>query len=170
MDPLRVADGARLIAAALAEIAPGVDWVARADAYAAELAEADGMIVGTLSGVEDDARVMVTNHDAFGYFADRYDFEVLGVVIPGGSTLGDPSSRELAELVETMEDEGVTVIFVETTQPSVLAEAVAAELGGDVDVVQLYTGSVGEPGSGADTVVGMLTTNADLIAEALSAQ
>jgi zinc/manganese transport system substrate-binding protein len=168
MDPLRVAEGARMIAAALAEIAPEVDWIARADAYASSLTEADEMIVAVLSGVDEDDRIMVTNHDAFGYFADRYGFEVVGIVIPGGSTLGDPSSRELAELVETMEAEGVTAIFVETTQPSVLAEAVAAELGGDVDVVELYTGSLGEPGSGADTVIGMLTTNADGIAEALS--
>ena len=168
MDPLRVAEGARMIAAALAEIAPEVDWIARADAYASSLTEEDEMIVAVLSGVDEDDRIMVTNHDAFGYFADRYGFEVVGIVIPGGSTLGDPSSRELAELVETMEAEGVTAIFVETTQPSVLAEAVAAELGGDVDVVELYTGSLGEPGSGADTVIGMLTTNADGIAEALS--
>jgi zinc/manganese transport system substrate-binding protein len=168
MDPLRVAEGARLIAAALAEIAPEVDWVARADAYATRLSETDEMIVATLSVLEADDRIMVTNHDAFGYFADRYDFEVVGVVIPGGSTLGDPSSRELAELVETMRDEGVTAIFVETTQPSALAEAVAAELGGDVDVVELHTGSVDEPGSGADTVVGMLMANAERIAEALS--
>lgn len=168
MDPLRVAEGARLIAAALAEIAPEVDWMARADTYAANLAEADEMILASLSGVEEDERVMVTNHDAFGYFADRYGFEVVGVVVPGGSTLGDPSSRELAELVETMEAEGVTAIFVETTQPSVLADAVAAELGGDVDIVELFTGSLGEPGSGTDTVIGMLTTNAERIAEALS--
>lgn len=168
MDPLRVAEGARLIAAALAEIAPEVDWMARADAYAADLAEADEMIVAELSGIDADDRIMVTNHDAFGYFAGRYGFEVVGVVIPGGSTLGDPSSRDLADLVETMEAEGVTAIFVETTQPSVLAEAVAAELGGDVDVVELHTGSVDEPGSGADTVIGMLMTNAERIAEALS--
>ena len=94
--------------------------------------------------------------------------KVVGVVIPGGSTLGDPSSREIADLVETMRSEGVTAIFVETTQPSVLAEAVSAELGGDVDAVELYTGSLGELGSGADTVIGMLTTNAERIAQALS--
>ncbi len=168
MDPLRVAEGARLIAAALAEIEPEVDWMARADTYASSLTEADEMIVATLSGLEEDDRVMVTNHDALGYFADRYGFEVVGVVIPGGSTLGDPSSREIADLVETMRSEGVTAIFVETTQPSVLAEAVSAELGGDVDAVELYTGSLGELGSGADTVIGMLTTNAERIAQALS--
>jgi zinc/manganese transport system substrate-binding protein len=62
----------------------------------------------------------------------------------------------------------VNVIFAETTQPTTLAEAVAAELGGDVKVVELHTESLGEPGSPADTLQGMLLTNADLIADALS--
>ena len=84
-----------------------------------------------------------------GYFGDRFDFEIVGVIIPGGSTLADPSSGELAELVETMEDEGVTVIFGETVSTNALAEAVAAELGEDVEVVELYTGSLGDEGSGA---------------------
>ena len=91
----------------------------------------------------------------------------MGVVFPGGSTLSDPSSAELAELVETMEKEGVDTIFGETSSPSALAEAVAAEVGEDVQVVELYTESLGEPGSGADTVIGMTLTNAQQVAESL---
>jgi zinc/manganese transport system substrate-binding protein len=67
-----------------------------------------------------------------------------------------------------MEHEGVRVIFAETTQPTQLAEAVAAELGAGVDVVELYTESLGGPDSGAETLAGMLLTNANRIAEALS--
>jgi zinc/manganese transport system substrate-binding protein len=88
-------------------------------------------------------------------------------VVPGGSSLADPSSAELADLVETMRREDVNVIFAETTQSAVLAEAVASELGEEVQVVELYTGSLGEPGSGADTVAGMLATNTRRIADAL---
>jgi zinc/manganese transport system substrate-binding protein len=110
---------------------------------------------------------MVTNHEAFGYFAARYGFEVIGVVIPGGSTLAEPSSAELAALVEIMESESVRVIFAETSQPTALAEAVAAELGGDVDVVELFTESLGPPGSGAETLSKMLLTNAERISAAL---
>jgi len=109
----------------------------------------------------------VTNHDALGYFAARYGFTVVGTIIPGGSSLGDPSSSELADLVAVMRAEDVRAIFADTTRPSVLADAVAAELGSDVVVVPLYTGSLGEPGSGADTVAGMLTVNAERIADAL---
>ena len=110
---------------------------------------------------------MVTNHEAFGYFAARYGFETIGVVIPGGSTLAEPSSAELADLVEIMEQSGTNVIFAETTQPTTLAEAVAAELGDDVEVVELFTESLGGPGSGAETLSEMLLTNAGRISEAL---
>ena len=110
---------------------------------------------------------MVTNHEAFGYFADRYGFEIVGVVIPGGSTLAEPSSSELADLVEVINQSGTSAIFAETTQPSSLAEAVAAELGDDVEVVELFTESLGGPGSGAETLQEMLLTNAARISEAL---
>lgn len=168
MDPVRMAEAARLIATELSRIEPGVDWAESADSYAAELTAADTHIRQILEGIPADRRKLVTNHEAFAYFAARYGFEVVGVVIPGGSTLADPSSAQLASLVETMREEGVRAIFTETTQPAALAQAVAAELGGEVRVVPLYTGSLGEPGSGADSLIGMLITNAGRIAGALS--
>lgn len=166
LDPLRMATAARLIAGELAAIDPDVDWSSMAEVYVNRLAAADADIAAILDPIPTDNRRLVTNHDSLGYFADRYGFEVVGVVIPGGSTLADPSSQELARLVTVMEQEGVTAIYAETTQPRALAEAVAAELGGAVQVVSLYTGSLGEPGSDADTLIGLLTTNARLIAAA----
>ena len=167
MDPIRVAEGARIIGRELAAIAPNIDWVGRADTYAATLLSTDGAIEDTLASIAPERRRMVTNHDALGYFADRYGFAIIGTVVPGGSSLADPSSAELADLVETMRREDVNVIFAETTQSAALAEAVASELGEEVQVVELYTGSLGEPGSGADTVAGMLATNTRRIADAL---
>lgn len=167
MDPDRVAIAAIEIAEALAALDASIDWMERAEAYAAELRAAGDEAEEVLSVIAADDRKLVTNHEALGYFADRFDFEVVGVVFPGGSTLSDPSSAELAELVETMEHEGVTSIFGETSSPSTLAEAVAAEVGEDVQVVELYTGSLGEPSSGADSVIGMVRTNAERIAESL---
>ena len=169
MDPLRVAEAARLIAAELAALDPTKEWRARADAYAAELGELDEEIQGMLASIPAEKRKLLTNHDALGYFADRYGFEVVGTVIPGGSTLAEPSSAGLARLVETIEEEGVKVIFAETIEPAALAEALAAEADTEVRVVEIYTGSLGEPGSGADTLIGMLRTNARLIADALTA-
>lgn len=166
MDPLRMADAARLIGVELAALDPAGDWPARAEEYATALMAADEEIAAILDAVGPENRKMVTNHDSLGYFALRYGFDIVGIVIPGGSTLGDPSSAELAELVAVIEREGVNAIFVETTQPSTLAEAVAAEAGEDVQIVELYTGSLGTPGSGADTLIGMLVTNAQIVAEA----
>ncbi len=167
MDPDRVALAAMEIAEALTALDGTVDWMSRATEYADELRAAGVEAEELLAVVTADDRKLVTNHEALGYFADRFVFEVVGVVFPGGSTLSDPSSAELAELVETMEKEGVDTIFGETSSPSALAEAVAAEVGEDVQVVELYTESLGEPGSGADTVIGMTLTNAQRVAESL---
>lgn len=168
MDPLRMAEAARLIAAELELVAPGGGWEERAEQYAGELETAHRQMVEILAAVPARQRKLVTNHEAFGYFAERYGLVVVGVVIPGGSTLAEPSSEELAELVHLIEEEGVEAIFAETTQPSALADAIAAEVGDEVQVVELYSESLGEPGSGADTLIGMLLTNAERVAAALS--
>lgn len=167
-DLTRIDIAAGLIAQQLSAIDATIDWASRALDYSSELLSTDEEILRTLDVVADEDRILVTNHEALGYFAARYGFEVIGVVVPGGSTLGDPSSAELAALVEEMEHEEVRVIFAETTQPTRLAEAVAAEVGDDVEVVELYTESLGEPGSGAETLTEMILTNANLVADALS--
>ena len=157
-----------LIAEALAAVEPSIDWVARAEAYAATLTEFDEEIQDLLAPIPAGSRKLITNHDSLGYFADRYGFEIIGAVIPGGATLADPSSAQLAELVDEIVEEGVKVIFAETIEPTALAEAVAAEAGTDVTVVELHTGSLGEPGTATDNIVGMLRDNAKKIADALS--
>lgn len=168
LDPLRMADAADLLAAELAKAVDDAGWTARAQTYRQQLVEADTTIDELVQGIPSDARKLVTNHRALGYFADRYGFTVIGAVVPGGSTLADPSSAELADLVGKIREERVPAIFAETTEPSVLAEAVAEEVGEEVAVVNLYTGSLGEEGSGAETLIGLLLTNARRIAEALS--
>lgn len=166
-DPIRMAEAARLIAVELSGVDDSIDWPGRAAAYAAELSQADEDIQQILAAIPADDRKLVTNHDALGYFAARYDFEVVGVVIPGGSTLADPSSAELAALIEEIRRQEVRAVFAETTEPSALADAVAAEVG-DIAVIELFTGSLGGPNSGADTLIGLLLTNASRIAAALT--
>lgn len=168
LDPMRMSEAARLVAAELEHIEPDVGWRARAERYAEELAVADEKIAGQLSAIPEASRRLVTNHESLGYFADRYQFEVVGVVIPGGSTLADPSSAHLAELLEVMRREDISVIFGETTEPDALATVIASELGEQVGVVELFTESLGPPGSGAETLIGMLEANADLITGALA--
>ena len=167
-DLSRVDTAAGLIAARLAELDDSIDWEARATDYSATLLQTDEDVQRVLDEVADEDRRLVTNHEALGYFAARYGFETIAVVIPGGSTLGDPSSAALATLVEEIEHEGVRTIFAETTQPTRLAEAVAAEVGAEVSVVELYTESLGDPGSDAGTLAGMVLADARLVAEALT--
>ncbi|MBT8164577.1 MAG: zinc ABC transporter substrate-binding protein [Acidimicrobiia bacterium] len=167
LDPVRMADAADLIAAELSTLSTDGTWQDRSDAYRAELLALDAEISASVSELSEEDRVLVTNHDALEYFAARYGFEVAGTVIPSGTTLAEPSSAELAALVEEIDRLGVRAIFAETTEPTTLAEAIAAEAGEQVQVVELYTGSLGEAGSGADTLIGMLRTNARLIVEAL---
>lgn len=167
LDPLRVAAAAGLMSEHLSEVAPDVDWSSAADEYATELEALHSTSVEQLAVVAVPDRKLVTNHLSLGYFSDRYDFEMIGTVIPGGASLANPSSSELASLVETIEQEQVPAIFTETIEPDALAQAVAAEVGYDVAVVELYTGSLGEPGTDGDTLIGMLATNVGRIAEAL---
>jgi zinc/manganese transport system substrate-binding protein len=167
MDPLRVGVAAGALAERLEGLYPGRDWLARSEAYVEEMGAADQRILGLVEAIPQESRKLVTNHEAFGYFANRYGFEIIGVVIPGGSTLAEPSSAELTALVDTMEAEGVKVIFAETSAPTTLADAVAAELGEGVEVVELFTESLGPAGSGGETLSAMLETNAKRITSAL---
>ncbi len=141
---------------------------AAASSYAARLSELDTKIAATLAPVPDDRRVLVTNHESFGYFAARYDVAVVGAVIPSLTTSAGASAGDLEELAALIRDSGVPAIFAETTQPTKLADALADEVGGDVQVVELYTESLGEEGSGAETYVEMMRTNAGRIAGALA--
>ncbi len=168
LDPIRVAEAAKIIGGELATIDGTPDWDDRVSAYTARLLASHEEVDGIVGDIPAENRVLVTNHASLGYFADRYGFDVLGVVIPGGSTLADPSSAELAALTDAIEQSAVPAIFAETTEPRALAEAVAAGSGTEVAVVELFTGSLGEAGSGAETLIGLWETNARRVAAALS--
>ena len=109
--------------------------------------------------------MLVTNHDAFGYFADRYGFEIIGTVIPSASTLGESSAGQLAELADVIEQHDVPAIFAERLGSAADAEALADRLG--VDVVELDSDAL-EPDGPASTYTGMMRANAAAIAAALS--
>ena len=137
-------------------------------AVADDIAAAEAELIATLATIPEPSRVLITDHEALGYFADTYGFEIAGTVIPSGTTLAQPSSAELAALTQLIRDEGVSVIFVNTAESTRLAEAIANEIGTDIAVEPLFVESLGEPGSGADTYVGMMLTNAQRIANALA--
>jgi zinc/manganese transport system substrate-binding protein len=167
-DMERMAVAAELIAAELGEVSGDAEGFAACGAeLAAELRATEVEVRAILESVPADRRILVTDHDALGYLAERYGYEIVGTVIPAGTTLAQPSSEDLAALAAIIQDAGVTAIFANTAESSKLSEAVAAEAGVDVAVVPLFVGSLGEPGSGADTYQGMMLTDAELIAAAL---
>jgi zinc/manganese transport system substrate-binding protein len=167
MDPVRMAQAAREIGTALAEIAPDVDWAVEAERAAGEMMAVHEEVESILASIPADRRKLVTSHESLGYLAARYDFEIVGVAIPGGSTLAAPSSAQIAALVDAIRDAGVPVLFAEASSSPSLLEAVADEVEG-VRVVEILEGSLAEPGEPGDTLAGMLVHNAGVIAEALS--
>ena len=130
-----------------------------------DLTALDADVATTLDAVPADRRVLVTNHDSLGYLADRYDFTVLGSILPSTSTLTEASPGQLEDLGEAIATEGVPAIFTETISSADDAEALADRLG--VDVVELYTESLGEPGSGVESYADFMRFDAEAIADAL---
>jgi zinc/manganese transport system substrate-binding protein len=165
LDPTLVITGLDALADELAE--RGVDGGDSIAAYVEELWTLDADISTTLGSVADDDRVLVTNHDSLEHFADRYGFEILGTVIPAATTTAEPSATDLEALAELIVERDVPAIFAETSHSDRLARTLAEEVGRDVEVVTLYTGSLGAPGSGAETYLEMMATDAALIAGAL---
>ena len=165
-DPLRVKLVVNDIAARLSVIDPdrGDTYSANASAYNARLDELHSWTEEQVGAVPEDRRLLVTSHNSYGYFANLYGFEVVGVVL-SVTTDVEPSAGDLADLVHEVKEYNVPVVFGETTVSERLAKAVALESG--VELVRLYSGSLGPEGSGAATYVEMVRTNVERIVEAL---
>ena len=164
-DPERMRTAVGLIKDAVTESLDSVDVEAAAQDYDAQLVELDGRMQERFAPIVN--RKLVTNHHVFGYLADRYDFEVIGAVIPSGTTLASPSASDLSDLAGTVRDAGVPTIFVDSSQPDRLAQVMASEAGVDVDVVKLFTESLGDENSDAPTYLDMMDFNSTAIAAGL---
>ena len=165
-DPLRMRSAADVIAAEL-ETAGVAEAAGNASEYRAEIDATHAEIEALVEAIPRQDRMLVTNHDAFAYFADRYGFEIIGTIIPGGSTLAEPSSAEMAQLVDTIRSRNVTAIFVENTDTGGLADILAEEIGTDIEIVSLVSDALSEPGTETGTYLGMMLHNATAIANAL---
>ena len=167
-DPVRVSGAlpelARILTADVGLDAAAVE--ACLSDYRTVLEAVDSDIATLVDQLPVDNRKLVTNHEALGYFADRYGFELIGTVIPTPASMAQANPAGLEELAEIIEHEGIKAIFAETLHSLDDVEALAARVG-DVDVVTLYTGSLGPAGSGAETYIGFMRTNAELIVGAL---
>ena len=167
-DPVHAKKMVDNIAAALdrADPAHKPTYDANAAAYKKKLDAAAAQVRAILNEIPPANRKLVTNHDAFGYFAKAFGLKIVGAVIPSVSTQAEPSAADVAKLLETIKREKVKAIFAESDVNPKLATTLAKEAGVKI-VADLNGDSLGQPGSGAETVEGMWLANARKIADAL---
>jgi manganese/zinc/iron transport system substrate-binding protein len=142
-----------------------------ADAYVAELAEVDRRVRELVATVSEERRVLITAHDAFGYFGRAYGFEVRG--LQGISTVSEAGAADVNDLAAFIAERRIPAIFVESSVPEqtirAVQEAVRAR-GFDVEIGgQLFSDAMGDPGTPAGTYPGMILTNVETIVAALRA-
>ncbi|MGQ4618799.1 zinc ABC transporter substrate-binding protein AztC [Nocardia sp. R7R-8] len=170
-DPRRVRTAVEVIRDRIIEQVDGVDAAAvraGADRYLTELDRLDRWMAERFATIPAERRKLVTNHHVFGYLAQRYGFEVVGAVIPGGTTLASPSPSDLSALAGTIRAAEVGAIFADSSQPDRLARVLADQAGVHVRVIPLYSESLTEPGGGAGTYLEMMRVNTESIVRGLA--
>lgn len=138
---------------------------ANAQAYTAELKELDVWISAQVSGIPAERRLLVTNHEAMGYFAERYGFTIVGAVIPSLSSGAAPSAQQMTELVNQINASGAPAIFLGEVENPNLAAQIGQETGATVvQGLYLETLTNGEP---AGNYLALMKYNVELILNAL---
>ncbi|MGI9420471.1 MAG: metal ABC transporter solute-binding protein, Zn/Mn family [Geminicoccaceae bacterium] len=162
---------APVIVETFAEIAPdcSADMESRAGAYGEKLAALHGWIETSISSIAEDQRILVTAHDAFGYYGRAYGIEVAG--IQGISTESEAGIADIRDMVDTVVEREVPAVFIESTINPRTIQAVidaAAERGQTIEIGgELYSDAMGESGTAGGTYIGMLVENTLTIVEAL---
>ena len=136
-----------------------------ADTYGAQLVELDTWINDQVSQIPPERRLLVTNHEALGYFADRYGFTIIGAVVPGVSSDASPSAEQMAKLIDQIKASGTPAIFLDEVENPALAQQIAAETGVKV-VEDLHLESLTE-GPPAGTYIDLIKHNVTQIVNAL---
>ena len=170
-DPTQMTSVVDGVTEALLEEIPTLDAAelqANAATYTAGLEALDAEMAEAFAAIPAEQRKLVTNHHVFGYLAARYDFQVIGAVIPSGTTLAAPSASDLDELSTAIEEAGVRTIFADSSQPDRLVQVLADEADVDVAVVPLFTESLTAESGDAPTYLTMMRANTERIATGLS--
>ncbi|WP_313580031.1 metal ABC transporter solute-binding protein, Zn/Mn family [Lacrimispora sp.] len=164
-------DAAKTVAKGLTDADPigKADYEANLDAYLKELDETDTYIRGRAGELPEKQRVLVTAHDAFQYFGKAYGFEVRG--LQGISTDAEAGTADVSDLANFIVERQIKAIFVESSVPPKTIEALQAAVkakGFDVSIGgELYSDSLGDAQSGADTYILTVKANIDTIVDAL---
>jgi ABC-type Zn uptake system ZnuABC Zn-binding protein ZnuA len=168
-DPRNAEAAVRKIERSLASADPSqrAEFERNANAYVARLKALDAGIAECVDSVPAGQRKLVTDHDAFGYFANRYGLEVVGAVIPSQTTQAQPSAKDLSELADTIERENVKAVFPESSLSPEVAEAIARQTGASADYT-LYGDTLGPEDSDGATYLEMEEANADSVVRGLT--
>ncbi len=149
--------------------AHAAEFRANADLYAKELADLDAWVKAEIQIISPNQRVLVTAHDAFGYFGRRYGMEVIG--LQGISTLSEAGLKDVDRVVERVATQKIRSIFIESSVPRRSIEAVQAACrsrGFEVAIGgQLFSDALGPAGTPEGTYVGMVKKNVSTIVAAL---
>jgi ABC-type Zn uptake system ZnuABC Zn-binding protein ZnuA len=168
LNPENVKGWVRNIDTALSSLDPAnaAAYHANAAHYGQQLTDVDTYVQQQTAKIPPDRRKLVTDHEALGYFAAHYGFQVVGVVIPSVSSQAEPSAADLAQIIAKIKAEKVPAVFIGTTANPKMADMVASDTG--AKVLSLYSESLGTPGSGADTYLGLMRTDIDNIVRGLA--
>ncbi len=167
LDPTRVVKYVENIRDGLIKADPnGADtYKANADAYIAKLKDLDVWVKEQVNTIHPERRLLVTNHDAMGYFAEHYGFNIIGAIIPSTSDDASTSAQEMGALVDQIKSSSVTAIFLDAVENPKLANQIAAETGVKV-VDDLHVESLTD-GSPAGSYLEMMKYNVFRIVDAL---
>jgi ABC-type Zn uptake system ZnuABC Zn-binding protein ZnuA len=159
------------VTAALVAADPGnaAHYQQNLTAYQAKLDALDADIKAKIDSIPAGQRKLVTNHDAFGYYIERYQLEFVGSIIPSFDTSAELSGAQIQDLVAKIKATGAKAIFSESSLPPKTAQTIASETGVHVEAGEdsLYADTLGPAGSAGATYLGALTHNTDVIVRAL---
>ena len=141
------------------------EFQANAEAYVAKLTALHEWISEEVDHIPAGNRLLVTNHEAFGYFAQRYGFTVVGTVIESFSTDASPSAQQMAGLIDQIKASGAPAIFIDAADNPALAQQIADETGVKL-VTDLHLESLTD-GAPAGTYIDMMKYNVTQIVIAL---
>lgn len=144
-------------------------YKANADAYVAELEQLDAWVATQIATIPEQSRVLITAHDAFGYFGARYGIEVHG--LQGTSTATEAGAADVQDLADLIAERQIAAIFIESSVPQATIEAVREAVkakGWDVEIGgQLFSDAMGASGTPEGTYLGMVRYNVTTIVTAL---
>ncbi len=168
MNPLMVIQYVENIEQAFSDLDPSHAEVFQenARAYTQRLLDLDQWIENEVSAIPAANRILVTNHENMGYFADRYQFEVVGTILVSATSLSMPSASDLVKLQSTIIATNAPAIFLHTGENTQIADQLASDLGISV-VTDLYTHSLSDLSGPAPDYISMMKHNTALICDAL---